>query len=386
MSGHVKPNPKTTGGSKMPTHTSSFITLPQAIGQTPLLLIKSLSHLLKQNIYLKAEFLNPGGSVKDRAALSMIQSAFDQGQIKSHNSTLYEGTAGNTGIGLAMLAAHYHLGCHIFMPNNQSQEKIDLIRAYGAEVTLVPPTGFSDPNHFYHQAKNKASQDSNGYWVNQFENPNNYLAHYNTTGPEIYSQCPLIDVFACSAGTGGTIGGVSSFLKGVSLSQSQSQSQNSQNSQMSPLHINHNPPSQLPSNQIKCYLIDPYGSGLYSWYHNQEFKSSGSSVTEGIGIMRLTENFKQAKLDGAIQVTDTETFSMLEFLAHNEGLFVGPSAALNLFGLSKLAIADEQKNKSYVTIGCDLGTRYQSKLFSQSWLEKNNLNNPPPLSKLLGLF
>ncbi|MFZ4405096.1 MAG: pyridoxal-phosphate dependent enzyme, partial [Pseudobdellovibrionaceae bacterium] len=256
---------------------------------------------------------------------------------------IYEGTAGNTGIGLATLAAGRGYKCTIVMPNNQAAEKYQTLEALGADLLKVDPVPFANSNHFYHTAKNLAEKDPQGYWANQFENLANFEAHYTGTGPEIWQQTlGKIDIFAAASGTGGTIAGVSNFLHAK------------------------NP-------RLESILIDPMGSGLYSWFHTGEIKSQGSSVTEGIGIMRLTANMQKSILTDAIQVNDQQMISMLHYLSKKEGLLVGPSAALNVYGAYQLGMKYQNSGKTIVTVLCDSALRYQSRVFNPSWLAEKNL-------------
>jgi len=311
------------------------------VGNTPLIEIMSLSEATGCQILGKAEFLNPGGSVKDRAALFMVLEAERSGKLNL-GGTIVEGTAGNTGIGLALVANARGYKCRIVMPNNQSLEKIELLRTLGAEVELVPPVPFSNPENYYHVARRRAEEIENAFWADQFENLANSEAHYRTTGPEIWQQTGgHLHAIIMSSGTGGTIGGVTAYLK-------------------------------EQDQHIITYLIDPPGSGLYSYVTTGEFHGEGNSITEGIGIMRLTANFHRAKLDGAMQGTDREVIEMAHFLLKREGLFVGSSAALNVVGAVRLA----QKlgsGKTIVTILCDGGGRYQSRMFNPEWLSQKGL-------------
>ncbi len=317
-----------------------------SIGNTHLIKIESLSAATGCTILGKAEFLNPGGSVKDRAALFMVQQAEQDGAI-APGGTIVEGTAGNTGIGLALVANARGYRSTIVMPNNQSQEKIDLLRTLGAEVELVPPVPFSNPGNFYHVARDRAQGLENAFWANQFENIANSESHYQTTGPEIWCQSGReLDGIVMSSGTGGTIGGVTAYLK-----------------------------EQNP--QIASYLIDPTGSGLYSFVTSGEFKAEGNSITEGIGINRETANFRRAKLDGAFQGNDQEVIEMAYYLLKHDGLFVGSSAALNVVGAVRLARKLGQ-GKVIATILCDGGGRYQSRMFNPDWLAEKGLT---PIAK-----
>lgn len=324
--------------------------IENVIGQTPLIYLKKLSQKTGNHIWGKAEFLNPGGSIKDRAALGIILAAEKKGQLKP-GMIIVEGTAGNTGIGLATLAPQKGYCCHIVMPNNQSEEKYQTLKALGTELTTVAPCPFADQNHFYHTARRIAESDPEKYfWANQFENTANSQFHFDHTGPEIYEQRQgNIDHFCCSTGTGGTIGGITDYLK-----------------QKNP--------------QIKTTLLDPLGSGMYDFFHTQQIKSTGSSITEGIGIMRITENFKRAKIDSAMQIDDHKMLAMLYFLAKEEGLLVGTSAALNVYGAYEIAKQSPNQNKHIVTMLCDSALRYQSKVFNEVWLNEKNLLPIQPLT------
>jgi cysteine synthase A len=317
-------------------------SLSQVIGETPLIKIESLSRLTGNNIYGKAEFLNPGGSIKDRTALGIINEAEKNGSLKL-GDTIIEGTAGNTGIGLAIIAAQRGYKCIIVMPNNQSTEKYTVLKALGVELITVAPCPFSDQNHFYHTARRISEERKNCFWANQFENTANFRIHYSTTGKEIFSQLNgKVDAFVSSAGTGGSLAGISTYLK-----------------------------EKNPNTHIR--LIDPFGSGLYEYVKNGKFSSTGSSMTEGIGIMRLTANFKEAKIDEAIQVKDQEMIDMLYFLAHQEGLLIGTSAALNVFGAYSYAKENKGKNLNIVTLLCDGALRYQNKVFNPEYLKAQNI-------------
>lgn len=313
------------------------------VGNTPLLYLPSLSQKSGCHIYAKAEYLNPGGSVKDRTALGIILDAEKRGVLRA-GMIIVEGTAGNTGIGLATVAAQRGYSCLMVLPNNQSIEKYQTLDALNVDVKKVPPCPFADQNHFYHQARRISESNPEKYfWANQFENIANYQVHYDTTGPEIWQQMnQKVDIFCCAVGTGGTLAGVSAYLK-------------------------------MQSSQCQTVLLDPMGSGLYEFVKNGQIKSVGSSVTEGIGIMRLTENFKRAHVDEAMQVNDEQMISMLYHLAKYEGLLVGTSAALNVYGAYQLALKNKDSGKNIVTILCDSALRYQSKVFNSEWLKEKNL-------------
>ncbi|MGZ3775696.1 MAG: cysteine synthase A [Pseudobdellovibrionaceae bacterium] len=318
------------------------------VGQTPLIKIKSLSEATGCEIYGKAEFLNPGGSVKDRAALGIISSAEKQGYLKP-GYTIVEGTAGNTGIGLATIAAQKGYRCLIVMPNNQAPEKYETLKALGATLVTVDPCPFSNQNHFYHTARRLAEENPSSFWSNQFENTDNFKAHYDTTGPEIWEQMNgQVNAFISAVGTGGTIAGISRYLKEKNVS----------------IHVR---------------LADPFGSGLYSYITTGQIASVGSSVTEGIGIMRLTSNFKEARIDDAVQITDQEMISMLYHLAKEDGLLVGTSSALNAFAAYKYALENKNKGLRIVTILCDSALRYQSRIFNSAYLKEKGLHPSPVL-------
>lgn len=322
------------------------LTLDSHIGNTPLILLKKLSQLTGCEIYGKAEFMNPGGSVKDRTALGIIHEARASGKIKE-GTPVFEGTAGNTGIGLAMLAPVFGYEAHVVMPDNQSSEKYETLRALGAKVIAVPPVPFANENHFYHTARRLADAQPGAFWANQFENTANFRVHYNTTGPEIWRQTNGgVDVFCAATGTGGTLAGVSRYLK-----------------------------EQKPS--VQTVLVDPYGSGLYQHFLTGEVKTEGGSITEGIGIMRLTANYKEAKVDRARRVSDQQMISMLYYLGEREGLLVGSSAALNVYAAFEIARENQGSGLKIVTVLCDSALRYQSKLLNPLWLKEKNLDPRP---------
>jgi cysteine synthase len=310
-----------------------------AVGNTPLIRIPSLSRKTGCEILGKAEWLNPGGSVKDRAALAIVLEAERSGALKP-GGVIVEGTAGNTGIGFAHVARARGYSCVIVMPNNLASEKVDLLRALGVELVLVPPAPFANPQNYYHVGRSVA-EERGAFWGNQFENPENYLTHYRHTGPEILAQAGAVDGFVCAAGTGGTLGGVTKALKEV------------------------NPATQT-------YLVDCEGSSLFPYVTANTLEVEGSSIMEGIGIRRITHNFAQAKLDGAFLATDREAVAMAQALLREDGLFLGGSAALNCVGAQKLA-EKLGPGKTIVTILCDGGGRYQSKLYNEDWLREKGL-------------
>ncbi len=308
---------------------------------TPLIKIESLSKLTGCEILGKAEFMHLGGSVKDRAAFGMIEAAEKSGEL-TPGGMIVEGTAGNTGIGLATIAAQRGYRCVIVMPDNQAQEKYQTLKALGAELITVPPCPFANQAHFYHTAR-KIAEERGAFWANQFENTANYKIHYTTTGPEIWQQTDKkIDAFLAASGTGGTIGGVTCYLK-----------------EMKP--------------SIETILVDPMGSGLFNHIKSGEIKSTGSSITEGIGIMRLTANFKEAKIDDAVQIDDQRMINMLYHLARHDGLLVGTSAALNVQAAYEYALKHKMSKKVIVTILCDSAMRYASKVFNPEFLSEKGL-------------
>jgi len=316
-------------------------TLWDAVGNTPLLDLASLSKRTGCELFAKAEFMNPGGSIKDRAAKGMIRDAEAKGLLKP-GATIVEGTAGNTGIGLAVLGIERGYRVVVTMPDNQAREKYEYLEAMGADVRKVPVVPFANPGHFYHQAK-ALSEQHGWFWANQFENPANGDFHAETTGKEIWEQTEgKVDVLVSSVGTGGTLGGVSRYLK------------------------EKNP-------KLEVVLLDPLGSGLYCHVTEGKVEGSGSSITEGIGIMRITENFRRARVDSAMRVTDQQMLEMLYHLARNDGLVVGTSAALNVRGAYEVAKKYQGSGKRIITFLCDHGSRYTSKVFNPEFLASKGL-------------
>ncbi|MBF2002006.1 MAG: cysteine synthase A [Synechococcales cyanobacterium M58_A2018_015] len=311
------------------------------VGNTPLIRLNSFSEETGCEILGKAEFLNPGGSVKDRAALYIIQSAEAQGVLKP-GGTVVEGTAGNTGIGLAHICNAKGYKCLIIIPDTQSQEKIDLLRTLGAEVRPVPAVPYRDPNNYVKLSGRIAQEMENAIWANQFDNLANRQAHYETTGPEIWAQTDgQIDAWVAATGTGGTYAGVSLFLK-----------------------------EKNPG--VRCVLADPMGSGLYSYAKTGEIKIEGSSVTEGIGNSRITANMEGAPIDDAIQITDPEALRVIYQLLRRDGLFMGGSVGINVGAAVALA-KQLGPGHTIVTVLCDGGARYQSRLFNREWLAAKGL-------------
>ena len=321
----------------------------EAIGNTPLIRLNGPSNLTKCNIYGKAEFLNPGGSIKDRAALAIIQEAEKNGTLKE-GGTIVEGTAGNTGIGLTLIANSKGYKSIIVMPDTQTKEKIDTIKSLGAKLILVPAKPYKDPNNYVKYSEKLMKEISNKddgsvIWANQFDNIANLYGHYNNTGREIWHQTDgKIDGFICSSGTGGTIAGVGKFLK-------------------------------EKNKNINIYLADPKGSALFNFIKYNEFKTEGNSITEGIGSTRETKNFKEAPIDDAYSIDDNEALNILFDLIKNEGLSLGTSSGINIAGAIRLA-KEMGPGKTIVTILCDRSDRYQSKLFNLQLLKDNNLPIP----------
>ncbi len=313
-----------------------------AVGNTPLIRLNSFSEQTGCEILGKAEFLNPGGSVKDRAALFMINDAEKRGVLKP-GGTVVEGTAGNTGIGLAHICNAKGYKCLIVIPETQSQEKMDALRLLGAEVRAVPAVPYRDPNNYVKLSGRIADELDNAVWANQFDNLANRLAHYEGTGPEIWQQTDgKIDAWVTSTGTGGTYAGVAMYLK-----------------------------EQNPN--LKTILADPMGSGLYSYVKTGEIKPEGNSVTEGIGNSRVTANLEGAPIDDAVQVDDPEALRVIYQLLRKDGLFLGGSVGINVG--AAVALAQEMgPGHTIVTVLCDSGTRYQSKLFNPDWLQAKGLS------------
>jgi cysteine synthase A len=313
-----------------------------AVGNTPLIRLNRFSEATGCEILGKAEFLNPGGSVKDRAALFIIQEAEEKGLLKA-GGTIVEGTAGNTGIGLAHICNAKGYKCLIVIPDTQSQEKMEALRVLGAEVRPVPAVPYKDPNNYVKLSGRLAEEMDNAIWANQFDNLANRRAHYETTGPEIWQQTDgKVDAWITSTGTGGTYAGVAMYLK------------------------EKNP-------NIKTVLADPMGSGLYSYAKTGEIKIEGSSITEGIGNSRVTANLQGAPIDDAILIDDAECVQTVYQLLHQEGLFMGGSTGINVAAAVRLA-NQMGPGQTIVTILCDSGSRYQSRLFNPEWLASKGLS------------
>ncbi|MGH7737801.1 MAG: cysteine synthase A [Candidatus Tyrphobacter sp.] len=310
-----------------------------SVGNTPLVELVRLSQHLKRRVLGKAEFLNPGGSVKDRAAKGILDAAEADGSL-APGGTVVEGTAGNTGIALALLANERGYRCVIAIPDDQSQEKIALLRTFGADVRVVPAVPFANEENYYHVARRIAEGTANALWANQFENVANRRAHERTTGVEIWEQTGgAIDAFVAAAGTGGTLAGTSIALK-------------------------------ERNERILTVLCDPMGSALYSYVERGELRAEGDSDLEGIGIKRVTKNFAGAPIDRAIRADDDDAIAMVHWLLLNEGLFVGGSAGLNVLGAARIA-RELPEGSTVVTVLCDGGDRYRSRLFDEAWLREN---------------
>ena len=321
------------------THASGF---SRTVGNTPLIRLDTFSAETGCDIFGKAEFLNPGGSVKDRAARAIVDDAERRGTLRA-GGTIVEGTAGNTGIGLAHLCNERGYRCVIVMPDNQSPEKRELLEALGAQVRLVKTVPYSDPNHYQRVAARTAQEIDGAVWSNQFDNTANALAHFETTGPEIWAQTGgNIDAFVAATGTGGTLAGVSRYLK-----------------------------SRRP--KVIIALADPPGSSLYEFVTRGVLKATGTgSITEGIGIGRVTANLATASIDEALHIEDGESVRYVYRLLREEGLFLGSTSGLNVAAAVELA-RRLGPGHSIVTVLCDGGSKYLSRLFNDSWLEQKDL-------------
>ena len=319
------------------------------VGNTPLVRLKRVSEATGCEILGKCEFLNPGGSVKDRAALAIITDAEEKGLLRP-GGVIVEGTAGNTGIGLALVGNARGYRTVIVIPETQSQEKMDMLRLVGADLRPVPAVPYKDPNNYVklsgRLAEELARSEPNGaIWANQFDNVANRMGHYRTTGPEIWEQTGgKVDAFTCAIGTGGTLAGVGLFLK-----------------------------ERRPA--VRIVAADPMGAALYNWYKHGELKAEGSSISEGIGQGRVTANLEGAPVDDAYQITDEEALPYIFDLVVEEGLVLGSSSAINIAGAVRVARA-LGPGHTIVTILADYGTRYQSKLFNPDFLREKGLPVP----------
>ena len=326
--------------------TNSLIS---QIGNTPLVRLKQASELTGCNIYGKAEYFNPGESVKDRAALFIVKDALKK-KLVSKGGTIVEGTAGNTGIGLALVCKEYDLKLKIVIPKTQSIEKKETLKKLGAELIEVDAVPYKNPKNYIKQSKQIAEElnktNSNGvYWANQFDNMSNLEAHVQTTAEEIWNQTAgTVDAFTCAVGTGGTLAGVSIGLKNK-------------------------------NKNIKIALSDPMGSALFSYIKNDKLESAGNSITEGIGNGRVTKNFDKALIDDAFQTDDVEALNLVYDLIEKQKIILGGSSGINIAGAIKLA-KQMGPGKTIVTILCDHGKRYASKIFNKEFLKSKNLPIP----------
>ena len=326
--------------------TNSVLT---QIGNTPLVRLKQASELTNCNIYGKAEYFNPGESVKDRAALFIVKDAIKR-KLISKGGTIVEGTAGNTGIGLAIVCKEFDLNLKIVIPNTQSIEKKETLKKLGAELIEVDAVPYSNPKNYIKQSKQIAEdlnkKNKNGvFWANQFDNIINTEAHIKTTAEEIWSQTAgSIDGFTCAVGTGGTLAGVSIGLKNKNKG-------------------------------IKIALSDPMGSSLFSYIKNKKLESTGNPITEGIGTARVTKNFDKALIDEAFRTNDTEALNIVYDLIEKQKIVLGGSSGINIAGAIKLA-KKMGPGKTIVTILCDHGKRYASKIFNKEFLKSKNLPIP----------
>jgi len=328
---------------------SSYPDVLAAIGNTPLIRLNRVSELTGCEIWGKAEFLNPGQSVKDRAALAIVRDAIAKGELRP-GGTIVEGTAGNTGIGLSLVANAMGFKSVIVIPETQSQEKKDALSLYGAELIQVPAKPYKNPNNYVKLSgrlahKLNAELPNGAIWANQFDNVANRRAHLETTGPEIWAETQgKIDGFICAVGSGGTLGGVSMALKGK-------------------------------NKDIQIGLADPEGAALYNYYAHGELKAEGSSITEGIGQGRITANLEGVEVDHAYRIPDTEALPYVFDLLEHEGLCMGGSTGINIAGAVRLA-RELGPGKTIVTVLCDYGNRYQSKLFNPAFLKSKGLPVP----------
>jgi len=319
------------------------------VGNTPLIKLKKASEITGCEIYGKAEFLNPGSSIKDRAAKGIVLDAIEKKQLLP-GGIIVEGTAGNTGIGLGLVGNSLGYKTLIVMPETQSQEKKDALRLIGCELKLVPALPYSNPGNYIRQSQQIAEDLSktheNGVlWANQFDNVANQMAHFNSTGPEIWEQTEgKIDAFTCAVGTGGTLSGTGLFLK-------------------------------EKNKKIKIALSDPFGSGLYNYYQNGEMKSEGNSITEGIGQGRVTKNLENCPIDLSFRISDKNALTVIFDLLKDEGLFLGGSSGINVAGAIQLA-KELGPGHTIVTILCDSGQRYQSKIWNPEFLKSKDLVVP----------
>jgi cysteine synthase A len=327
----------------------NFRSTIDSIGNTPLIRLNHISDATGCEILGKAEFMNPGGSIKDRAALGIVRDAEEKGKLRP-GGIIVEGTAGNTGIGLAVVGNALGYETVIVMPDNQSQDKIDTLKSYGVTLHLVPAVLLKDPNHFTHQSERIAAElnqtsENGAIWANQFNNTANREYHEKTTGVEIWDQTGgQVHGFICSVGTGGTLAGVGRALKARKES-------------------------------VRIGLADPSGSALYNYYAHGELKAEGSSISEGIGNSRITDNLADTPIDVAYQITDQESIPLVYDLIRNEGLSVGGSTGVNVAGAIRMA-KELGPGHVIVTLLCDSAMRYRARLFNRAYLAENGLELP----------
>lgn len=330
---------------------STYHGVAHFIGNTPLVRLHRLSELTGCEILGKAEFMNPGGSVKDRAALGIIEAAESTGELKP-GATIIEGTAGNTGIGLTVVGQAKGYRTVIVIPDNQSPAKMETLRALGAEVIVVAEKPYKDPGN-YNKVAQQLAEEHGYFWANQFDNTANRQVHYRTTGPEIWEQTSgRVTAFVASVGTGGTLAGTSYYLK------------------------EKNP-------QVASVCADPYGAAMWSWFknHNLETKD-GDSFAEGIGQGRVTKNLEGLDVDEAYRIDDQTAFTIIQHLRAEEGIFLGLSSGINIAGAVRFA-RQRGPGQTLVTILCDSGHKYMSKLYNPEWIEKNGLKTDLPLESVL---
>src|SRR5438445_9668149 len=332
--------------------TATYSGIDGYVGNTPVIRLRRLSELTGCEILGKAEFMNPAGSVKDRAAYGIITDAEQQGRLKP-GATIVEGTAGNTGIGLAVIGRARGYRTVIVIPNNQSPEKMHLLRTLGAEVKAVPEKPCKDPENYNHIAR-RLAEERGWFWANQFDNTANRDAHYRSTGPEIWKQTEgKVGAFVAAVGTGGTLAGVSVYLR-----------------------------EQNPNSEIGC--ADPDGAGMWSWFTNGNLDTNdGDSIAEGIGQGRVTKNIEGIMVDRVYRVPDQSGLTIVYHLLREEGLFLGLSSGINVAGAVRFA-KESGPGQTIVTVLCDSGHKYQSTLFNRDWLASNHLDPDLPLESVLG--
>jgi cysteine synthase A len=330
----------------------SYQGVDEHVGNTPLIRLRRLSDLTGCEILGKAEFMNPGGSVKDRAAYGIITDAEQRGLLKP-GATIIEGTAGNTGIGLALIGNARGYKTVIVIPDNQSPEKISLLRTFGAEVTVVPEKPYRDPANYNHIAR-RLAEEQDWFWANQFDNTANRQAHYRSTGPEIWQQTKgQVTAFVAAVGTGGTLAGTTTYLK-----------------------------EQSPNVAAVC--ADPYGAAMWSWFTNGNTDTNdGDSFAEGIGQGRVTKNIEGITVDKAYRIDDQTALTVVYQLLREEGLFLGLSSGINVAGAARFA-KERGPGQTIVTVLCDSGHKYQSTLFNSEWLAAKHLDSRLPVESIFG--